>query len=81
MVIRRCEVALQRGLDQCVELLVELAVDRSQRCILLAECFSFSCSFPEAREAEVVAVDHILVLLHEEAGMVESEERGGGSGG
>ena len=72
-------MALERGLDQCVELLVELTVNRSQRGILLIEYFDFSCSFLKACEAEVVMIDHILVLLHEEEGMVKSEERSGDS--
>ena len=72
-------MVLHRGLDHCAELRVEVAVDRSQRGILLAECFGFFCCFAEAREAEVVEVDHILMFLHEVAGMVENVARGGGS--
>ena len=60
-------------------MLVELTVNRSQRGILLTKYFHFSCSFLEACELEVVTIDHILVLLHAEEGIVESEKRSGGS--
>ncbi|GKV37477.1 hypothetical protein SLEP1_g45503 [Rubroshorea leprosula] len=73
VVIRGCEVALNRCLDYAAELLVEVAIERLEGRVLMTERIGFFCGFTETCQAEVMAVYHVLVLLHEDAGVVERQ--------
>lgn len=63
-------MVLGRGVEEEAELLVELAVQGLEVCVLLAEGLGFSGGLSEVSEAKRMAVHDLLVLLYG-AGVVE----------